>query len=459
MENKKKKCSSKIHSKIDAVNYCQECKLFLCNKCLNFHSVLHENHTLYNLDKDLNNIFTDICKYENHLYKLEFYCKNHNELCCLACICKIIKEGYNQHKDCEVCEIKDIENEKKSKLKENIKCLEDLSQKLQTSIDELKILFEKINENKESLKLNIQKIFTKIRNCLNDREDEILLGIDNQFDKTYYSENIIKESEKLPNKTKILLEKGKTIENEWNNNKLNLLINDCINIENNIKEINNINEKIKNYNLSQNIQIKFYPEEENEINKFLEKIKSFGNIGGTNIDNYIYKFKACPNNIKEERKYMITGENENIITKTGTDCKWAGTICEYKLENSKEEYKWKIKILKSKNKDLMVGVAPIDFDINSSSYNTCGWYLYCHKNCNNPPLYSGPPYNYNYKSINLNKVKDEIIIIMNMNKRTLKFIIDNEDKGESYSDIPIDKPIFPVVLLGNKDDSVEIVKC
>ena len=46
-----------------------------------------------------------------------------------------------------------------------------------------------------------------------------------------------------------------------------------------------------------------------------------------------------------------------------------------------------------------------------------------------------------------------------MNKRTLKFIIDNEDKGESYSDIPIDKPIFPAVLLYNKDDSVEIVKC
>ena len=35
------------------------------------------------------------------------------------------------------------------------------------------------------------------------------------------------------------LEKGKNIENEWNDeNKLNSLINDCITIENNIKEIN-----------------------------------------------------------------------------------------------------------------------------------------------------------------------------------------------------------------------------
>ena len=108
-------------------------KLFLCNKCLNFHSEIHENHTLYNLDKDINDIFIDTCKYENHFNKLEFYCKNHNQLCCVTCICKINKEGYSQHKDCEVCEIKDIENEKKSRLKENIKCLEDLSQKLQNN--------------------------------------------------------------------------------------------------------------------------------------------------------------------------------------------------------------------------------------------------------------------------------------------------------------------------------------
>ncbi len=46
---------------------------------------------------------------------------------------------------------------------------------------------------------------------------------------------------------------------------------------------------------------------------------------------------------------------------------------------------------------------------------------------------------------------------MNMNKRTLKFIIDNEDKWESFTDIPIDKPLFPAVLLYYKNDSVEIV--
>ena len=45
---------------------------------------------------------------------------------------------------------------------------------------------------------------------------------------------------------------------------------------------------------------------------------------------------------------------------------------------------------------------------------------------------------------------------MNMKKKSLKFIINNEDKGDSYIGIPIDKPLFPAILLMNEDDSVEI---
>ena len=53
----------------------------------------------------------------------------------------------------------------------------------------------------------------------------------------YFNENLIKDSEKLPNKIRQSLEKGKALDNDWNDNELNCLINDCINIENNIKDI------------------------------------------------------------------------------------------------------------------------------------------------------------------------------------------------------------------------------
>ena len=101
----------------------------------------------------------------------------------------------------------------------------------------------------------------------------------------------------------------------------------------------------------------------------------------------------------------------------------------------------------------MIGVAPIDFDINSTEhYHSCGWYLYCY----NSNLHSGPPFNLRGTNKNLSKVNDEVIVVFNFKKRALKFIINNEDKGDCYTDIPIDKPLFPAVLLYNTNDTVKI---
>ena len=90
-------CSSKGHEKINAIIYCLECKIYMCNKCLNFHSTLFQSHHTYNLDKNMEEIFTGLCKENNHNIKLEYYCKNHNILCCCACIAKIKKNGRKSH--------------------------------------------------------------------------------------------------------------------------------------------------------------------------------------------------------------------------------------------------------------------------------------------------------------------------------------------------------------------------
>ena len=89
MDNNIKKCSLKKHKDTLAISYCHECKLFMCHKCLNHHAELFENHNQYNLDKDTQEIFIDICQEEKHPNKFEFYCKDHNILCCAACISKI----------------------------------------------------------------------------------------------------------------------------------------------------------------------------------------------------------------------------------------------------------------------------------------------------------------------------------------------------------------------------------
>ena len=116
-----------------------------------------------------------------------------------------------------------------------------------------------------------------------------------------------------------------------------------------------------------------------------------------------------------------------------------------------QEYKWKIKIIKNSYNHIRIGIVPIDFDIYSTNYS-CGWCYYLWDSS----LYSGPPLNYNGKKANLSNAKEEIIIVVNMIKGSLKFIIDKIDKGESYTNIPLDKSLVPIIFLYDNNDSVEL---
>ena len=284
MNKKTRKCFKEEHKEIDAICFCQECKKYMCNKCEKFHSDFFKDHQNKMIKgQNLEEIFSGICTEKNHSTELIFFCKNHNKLCCAQCITKIKFEQNGQHKDCDICTINDIENEKKNKLKENIKCLEKIENTFEQSINELKKIFEKINQNKEELKTKIQKIFTTLRNEIDNRENQLLLDVDNKFEELYFNEDLIKESEKLPNKIKYSLKKGKLIDTQWKESKLNSLINDCLNIENNIININKINESVKKCN-SLNISINFSPDE-NGINKIIETLKNFGVIESENKGN------------------------------------------------------------------------------------------------------------------------------------------------------------------------------
>ena len=108
-----KKCSFKKHENIEAVSYCIECKVFMCNKCLNHHDNFLESHHKFNLNQKIEEIFTGICEEEGHKNELEYFCKTHNKLCCLACICKIKTKENGHHFDCDICSIDEVKNEKK----------------------------------------------------------------------------------------------------------------------------------------------------------------------------------------------------------------------------------------------------------------------------------------------------------------------------------------------------------
>ena len=532
MKNEKQKCSTKEHENIDANSFCNNCKIYICNKCEVIHSKLFNNHNCYNLNENINNLFIDLCTEKNHFNKLKYFCKTHNVLCCGLCITKIKDNENGQHKDCEICPAEEILEEKMNNLKDNIKILENISLNIDKSIKKIKIFAEKQNENKENLKKKIQILFTKLRNCINEREEEIMEKIDEAFNNLFIKEEFLKESDKMPEKIKLYIKKGKEIEYKsiYNEN-TNSLIYDCLNIENSIKSIKYINEHIIENNIDKNKIPKFIIEE-NKFNYLLEKIKTSGRIFYP-----FFKFRKCPENIEYNRKYNIIGEDCNIITRNNSSknkekrkIRYIGIICENELEKEKI-YIWRIKVLFSYDKEeIIVGIAPSKFDINSSMYDdgNCGWYftwngkeIYIQENKENFKMKKKdsesdedssseeekkPKKKKKMKKKNVSdsdedssseevkKLKkkkkkrdsssddkidscsekeekkeissenenlcdieeeDEIILEMNMKEKKLKLIKKNKTINE-ISNIEVDEGIYPVVFLGNENDSVKI---
>ena len=472
------KCSSKIHQENNAISYCQECRLYLCEKCLQIHQELY-NHNQLNINENQSEIFTGICKEKGHINTLDFFCKTHNKLCCLACISNINKNEYGQHKDCDICIIEEIKEEKRAKFKENIKEFENLSNSVTQSINRLKITFEEINNKKEEMKLQIQKIFTKLRNELNNREDELLNKIDKKFDDSFIKEANIKQYEKLPKQIQKLLDEINSVNKEWNVENLNYFLNCCANIEANINKIKTDNDSLQKWVSSKIYKIEYSPKDF-ELNELIEKIKTIGDIY------YEFEFEPCKNKINDTPDYILSGEKENIITKLSKQS-LIRVLSKNILEQNKE-YNYKIKIIKSKSKRIMVGIAQIipenidkDFIYNIKTNTNVanflkkkslmcslfkktdkfeiilnyGWY-FCF---NNSTLFSDSPQNYRGSQINYNYTQDEIKININMQNGTYNLLTDNvnDSKITIYNNIPMNKPISLSFLLFDEEDSIEIL--
>ena len=130
-------------------------------------------------------------------------------------------------------------------------------------------------------------------------------------------ENTIKQSENLPKRVKISLEKGKEItnKNKWDNeNIINSLINECLNIENEINEINKINNAIQKINNYDKTEIIFSPKEDNKINEFIKNISSFGKIE-INIYNGVFDNSTILMNDEYNIYEFILKEIENRNSK------------------------------------------------------------------------------------------------------------------------------------------------
>ena len=270
---------------------------------------MFKEHKLCSLDEIDNETFIGLCKEEKHNLKLEYYCKNHNKLCCGLCICKIKGNNNGQHNDCDICLIKDIKEEKKSKINDNIKTLEKFSNELEESIKSMKVSSEEIKENKDKLTIETTNIFNKIGNELKTRENISLSKIDKYFDENYLNEGVLKKSDEIMS----LLKKVDLIDDDWNDDdKLNELIYNCISVENNVKDINIMKSMMEKYIKNDN---KFNVKFNSDIDNVINKIKKFGNI----LDSLILKEENNFNKFIELINDDTITNNINLLYRANRD--------------------------------------------------------------------------------------------------------------------------------------------
>ena len=141
--------------------------------------------------------------------------------------------------------------------------------------------------------------------------------------------------------------------------KINYFLNCCSDVENKINIIKKDKDSLQKCISSKIYNIDFSIKEY-ELNKFLEKIKTMGNVY------YEFEFENPIKDKNEEQEYTLSGEKENIITKV-LKTSWV-RILSKNILNEQKEYNLKVKILKSQSKQIMIGLAQTIPDIVNKNF-------------------------------------------------------------------------------------------
>jgi len=162
----------------------------------------------------------------------------------------------------------------------------------------------------------------------------------------------------------------------------------------------------------------------------------------------------------DDQHVFIPGPNDTLsnnnktATKTGS-VTWSALTGSKRISNG--SHQWTIKLKAGGSSGFFIGVAPFDINKNTPNiYSQNGWYLYTHSSV----LYSGPPMNFSnkaYSSTSALAIGSTVTVKLDMDKKTIAFIINGTDYGVAYNNIPTDKELCSCVLMVIANDSVEIV--
>lgn len=182
-------------------------------------------------------------------------------------------------------------------------------------------------------------------------------------------------------------------------------------------------------------------------------------------------WRTCSDSTRcsDDLKYHVDKGNPRIATKVLDDEFFFCTIPGTTPIPLGRVTQWGVKIVRSESNNgdgISVGVAPADINVcDDDNYEKCGWYL----DCFNGTLTSGPPHNYEYpgkrygtgegemESVWRVRTNSIVYVVMDTREGELSFVVNDVNYGTAYTGIPLDKPLVPCVILGCREDCVELV--
>ena len=163
-----------------SVNWCMECEEELCSECTEFHTALKATRNHHVVDLKLKTSYSSLLEKdslacEQHTdCQIEYFCVDHDELCCRDCLAKT-------HKSCVNTTSLDSASKgaKQSQLFSD--CQEQLTSNSQTYKSILKYREENVDgikDDKQKIKENVKKIKEKFIQRINQMEKELTNKLD-----------------------------------------------------------------------------------------------------------------------------------------------------------------------------------------------------------------------------------------------------------------------------------------
>ena len=304
-----------------------------------------------------------------------------------------------------------------------------------------------IKEKNENFEINLKvSLFEKLIDI------NLILKMKN-INQNQINKNVFEQIKDLNDKISKLMQEKKNLNDEIKvlkeeNRKITNLSNEIQVLKKENRQIKNLNNEIQILK-EENTKIK--KSNEDLLNLFYEFKNNFKNE--LNDENFKFKFRSGKN-------YTLS-KNGLVATKTDGGNSWNCSVIGNKEMPKNKFSKWKIKInniIDFNNSincwNILIGIGPDNVNEEENFQRKC-WCFICGQSKIKIKT-NEKEYFYNNKNKRL-KNNDIIEVVVDRQNGNLSFEINGINYGIACSDIPKEDKLYPVIIIYDKNQSVEIL--